>query len=59
MGINYQTIKTKENIINVINSSELPAINILFVLDSIRNEVANIVNQSIEEEKKEIQKEEL
>ena len=58
MGINYQTIKTKENIINVINSSELPAINILFVLDSIRNEVANIVNQSIEEEKKEIQKEE-
>lgn len=53
MGINYQTIKTKEDITNVINSSGLPAINVLFVLDAIRAEVSNIVNQSIEKEKEE------
>lgn len=53
MGINYQTIKTKEDITNVINSSGLPAINVLFVLDAIRAEVLNIVNDSIEKEKKE------
>ena len=53
MGINYQTIKTKEDITNIINNSGLPAINVLFVLDSIRAEVSNIVNQSIEKEKEE------
>lgn len=53
MGINYQTLKTKEDITNVINSSGLPAINVLFVLDAIRAEVSNIVNQSIEKEKEE------
>lgn len=53
MGINYQTIKTKEDITNIINNSGLPAINVLLILDSIRSEVANIVNQSIEMEKKE------
>ena len=53
MGINYQTIKTKEDITNVINNSGLPAINIMFILDSIRNEVASIVNQAIESEKAE------
>lgn len=53
MGINYQTIKTKEDIADVINNSGLPAINVLFILDSIRAEVSNIVNQSIELEKKE------
>ena len=53
MGINYQTIKTKEDITNVINNSKLPAINIMFILDSIRNEVASIVNQAIETEKAE------
>lgn len=53
MGINYQTIKTKEDITNIINNSGLPAINVLLILDSIRSEVANIVNQSIETEKKE------
>lgn len=58
MGINYQTIKTKEDITNIINNSGLPAINVLFVLDSIRAEVSNIVNQSIEKEKAEITKEE-
>lgn len=58
MGINYQTIKTKEDITNIINNSGLPAINVLFVLDSIRSEVANIVNQSIEKEKEESTKEE-
>lgn len=58
MGINYKTIKTKEDITNIINNSGLPAINVLFVLDSIRAEVSNIVNQSIEKEKEEITKEE-
>lgn len=53
MGINYQTIKTKEDITNVINNSGLPAINIMLILDSIRNEVVNIVNQAIETEKAE------
>lgn len=53
MGINYQTIKFKENIESAINNSGLPAINVLFVLDSIRSEVSNIVNQSIEKEKEE------
>lgn len=53
MGINYQTIKVKEDITNTINNSGLPAINVLFVLDSIREEVSNIVNQSIEKEKAE------
>lgn len=53
MGINYQTIKVKEDITNTINNSRLPAINVLFVLDSIREEVSNIVNQSIEKEKAE------
>lgn len=53
MGINYKTIKTKEDITNIINNSGLPAINVLFVLDSIRAEVSNIVNQSIEKEKEE------
>ena len=57
MGINYQTIKIKEDITNTINNSGLPAINVLFVLDSIRSEVANIVNQSVEKEKEEITKE--
>lgn len=53
MGINYQTIKTKEDITNIINNSGLPAINVLLILDSIRSEVVNIVNQAIETEKKE------
>lgn len=53
MGINYQTMKFKEEMTNLINSSGLPAINVLFVLDSIRAEVSNIVNQSIEKEKEE------
>lgn len=57
MSINYQTIKIKEDITNTINNSGLPAINILFVLDSIRSEVANIVNQSIEKEKEEYKEE--
>ena len=59
MGINYQTIKTKEDITNVINNSGLPAINIMLILDSIRNEVVNIVNQAIETEKAESTKEDM
>ena len=59
MGINYQTIKTKEDITNVINNSGLPAINIMLILDSIRNEVVNIVNQAIETEKTESTKEDM
>lgn len=53
MGINYQTLKTKEDIANVINNSGLPAINIMFILDSIRSEVASIVNQAVESEREE------
>lgn len=58
MGINYQTIKFKENIESAINNSGLPAINVLFVLDSVSKEVSNIVNQTIEKEKAETTKEE-
>lgn len=54
MGINYQTIKTKEDIAKVINNSELPAINVLFILDSLRQEVSLLVNNAVEAEKKEI-----
>lgn len=54
MGINYQTIKTKEDIAKVINNSKLPAINVLFILDSLRQEVSLLVNNAVEEEKKEV-----
>lgn len=53
MGINYQTIKFKEEVTNLINNSGLPAINVLFVLDSLRAEVSNLCNQAIEKEKEE------
>lgn len=53
MGINYQTIKTKEDIAKVINNSKLPAINVLFILDSLRQEVFLLVNNAVETEKKE------
>lgn len=54
MGINYQTIKTKEDIAKVINNSKLPAINVLFILDSLMQEVSLLVNNAVEAEKKEI-----
>lgn len=53
MGINYQTMKFKEEMTNLINNSGLPAINVLFVLDSLRAEVSNLCNQAIEKEKEE------
>ena len=53
MGINYQTIKFKEEMTNLINNSGLPAINVLFVLDSLKAEVSNLCNQAIEKEKEE------
>lgn len=54
MGINYQTIKTKEDIAKVINNSKLPAINVLFILDLLRQEVSLLVNNAVEAEKKEV-----
>lgn len=54
MGINYQTIKTKEDIAEIINNSQLPAINVLFVLDSLRREVSLLVNNAVENERKEL-----
>ena len=53
MGINYQTMKFKEEMTNLINNSGLPAINVLFVLDSLKSEVSNLCNQAIEKEKEE------
>lgn len=53
MGINYQTMKFKEEMTNLINNSCLPAINVLFVLDSLRVEVSNLCNKAIEKEKEE------
>lgn len=53
MGINYQTMKFKEEMTNLINNSGLPAINVLFILDSLRAEVSNLCNQAIEKEKEE------
>ena len=57
MGINYQTMKFKEEMTNLINNSGLPAINVLFVLDSLKAEVSNLCNQAIEKEKEELTKE--
>ena len=57
MGINYQTMKFKEEMTNLINNSGLPAINVLFILDSLRAEVSNLCNQAIEKEKEESTKE--
>lgn len=57
MGINYQTMKFKEEMTNLINNSGLPAINVLFILDSLRSEVSNLCNQAIEKEKEELAKE--
>lgn len=54
MGINYQTIKTKEDITEIINNSQLPVINVLFVLDSLRQEVSLLVNNAVENERKEL-----
>ena len=53
MGINYQTMKFKEEMTNLINNSGLPAINVLFVLDTLKAEVSNLCNQAIEKEKEE------
>lgn len=55
MGINYQTIKTKEDIINIINNSNLPVINVLLILDSIRNELSALCAELIKKEKDEIE----
>lgn len=54
MGINYQTIKTKEDIAEIINNSQLPVINVLFILESLKQEVSLLVNNAIENERKEL-----
>lgn len=53
MGINTATKKFREDVTQAINNSNLPAVNVLLVLESIQNEVHNIYVQQIKEEETE------
>lgn len=53
MGINYNTIKFKEDLTALINNSKLPAINVMLVLDATRAEVAVLLEEAVEDESKE------
>ena len=56
MGINIATKNFKENLTKLINNSGLPAVNVLFVLESIQREVHGaFLAQMQEEQKKEEQ----
>lgn len=57
MGINYQTLKFKEELTNLINNSGLPAINVSLVLELTQAELSVLLNQAIKEEKKDETKE--
>lgn len=57
MGINYQTLKFKEELANLINNSGLPTVNVSLVLELTRAELSVLLNQAIEEEKKDETKE--
>lgn len=58
MGINLETLNLKEKIIELVNNSQLPPVNISLVLECITMQVNGFVDKSIEyenslEEKKE------
>ena len=50
MGINTATKNFKENLTELINSSKLPAVNVLLVLENIQREVHGIYVQQLQEE---------
>ena len=50
MGINTQTTQFKNDLVALINGSNLPAINVLFVLNDAIAEVQKIYNQALIEE---------
>lgn len=52
MGINTATKNFKENLTILINESELPAVNILLVMESIQKEVHNAFLTQMQEETK-------
>ena len=47
MKINSETIKLKEEIVALINNSNLPPVNILLVLDSLTVQVNKFLEESI------------
>lgn len=51
MGINTATKRFQENLIQLINGSNLPPINILFVMENVRILVTEIYEKALEEEK--------
>lgn len=53
MGINTTTKNFKENLIQLINNSGLPAVNVLLVLESIQKEVEGIYINQLQEENEE------
>lgn len=59
MEMIYQNDKLKENIINDINDSKLPAFAVEAILKSLHEQVANIAQQQSEEAKKWKEEEEL
>lgn len=54
MGINTATMNFKEKLTDLINNSELPAVNILLVMENIRMEVHSVFLKQMEAEKEEI-----
>ena len=57
MGINSLTLKFREELTTLINNSQLPPVNILFVMESIQKEVNNALLVQLQCEKTEEDKE--
>lgn len=51
MSINTKTIQFKEELTLLINNSNLPAVNVLIVLENLQKDVQNLVFQQIQQEK--------
>lgn len=47
MGINSETLKLKEDIVNLINNSSLPPVNISLILECVIAQVNGFLNSSI------------
>lgn len=50
MGINAKTVEFKNKLIELINKSELPAVNVLLVLENVYSNVTSICNEAIKQE---------
>lgn len=55
MGINTATKEFQENLIQLINESNLPPINVLFVMKNVEGLVTDIYEKALEEERRENQ----